>query len=391
MEEEMDFLFVRTCNSITDIVWGLIELNHNTVISKATPFDTIAKNPDGCEIVRLELKASRFDFVISYCFLPEISDICEELSIRYISWTYDSPLTSFYCNSAKNSVNYSFVFDRAETEHLLSIGIPNVFHMPMGVNISRTGSLNITKNDEKKFSSEISFVGNLYENNMYNQTIGYFPLDLSTHIKSYLMSNLCKWDKVKEWHIPTPEIIDFIATFFNPPISIPYDIDRDMYYGLLLYSRKLAEMDRLTVLNTLSEHFPVDLYTKSVSTFLGNIHVNGEIDYSTDMNKVFYLSKINLNITLPSIQTGIPQRIFDICGCGGFVLSNYQEEIDELFTIGKDIETFKNLQELLDKSSYYLSHEEERQKLAIASYMTVRDKYTYPIQLQKIIDIVSKN
>lgn len=71
------------------------------------------------------------------------------------------------------------------------------------------------------------------------------------------------------------------------------------------------------------------------------------MDYYTVMNKIFYLSKINLNITLPSIESGIPQRVLDIMGSGGFVLTNYQPEIEEVFEIGKDIEVFHTLEELV--------------------------------------------
>ena len=100
------------------------------------------------------------------------------------------------------------------------------------------------------------------------------------------------------------------------------DMDTDLFYGIALLSRKLAEIDRITVLNTLAESFSVHLYTSSDSSFLQNIHFHPSVNYHTDMNKIFYLSKVNLNITLPSIETGIPQRILEIMGCGGFVLTN---------------------------------------------------------------------
>ena len=45
------------------------------------------------------------------------------------------------------------------------------------------------------------------------------------------------------------------------------------------------------------------------------------------MPYVFRNSRINLNITLRSIKSGIPLRCMDIYGAGGFLLSNYQTDL----------------------------------------------------------------
>ncbi len=115
------------------------------------------------------------------------------------------------------------------------------------------------------------------------------------------------------------------------------------------------------------------------------------VDYYTDMNKIFYLSRINLNITLPSIETGLPQRILDIMGSGGFVLTNYQQEIEDYFVIGQDIEVFRDVDELLEKVSYYLSHEKERLRIAMNGYQKVRDQFSYTHQLEYILQTVEND
>lgn len=86
-----------------------------------------------------------------------------------------------------------------------------------------------------------------------------------------------------------------------------------------------------------------------------------------------------------AIESGIPQRIFDIMSVGGFVLTNEQEEIEELFTPGVDLVTFQSLDEMKDKIGYYLSHERERIRIAMNGYQKVRDYYSYPHQLTTIL------
>ena len=145
------------------------------------------------------------------------------------------------------------------------------------------------------------------------------------------------------------------------------------------------------MLNTLAQQFKVDLYTRSDPSFLSNIQVHPAVSYYSSMNKIFYLSRINLNITQPSIETGLPQRILDIMGSGGFCLSNYQEEIDDYFIIGKEIEVFRDLEELKEKTSYYLTHEEERLQIAINGYRRIREDFSYLHQLKKLLNTVKED
>ena len=49
---------------------------------------------------------------------------------------------------------------------------------------------------------------------------------------------------------------------------------------------------------------------------------------------VFRYSKLNLNPTLKSIQSGIPLRALDIMGAKGVLLSNFQPELVEYFEDG---------------------------------------------------------
>ena len=272
-----------------------------------------------------------------------------------------------------------------------SLEIPHLYYLPMGVNLSRTGALNITPEDEKNFTCDISFIGSLYEDNSYNSFIYGLSEDVATELKLYLVRNLCNWHSVKPWPRVSPNTMAFLSETFGADIWNRNDMDLDLYLGLLFLSRKLAEMDRITVLNTLAEHYTVDLYTKSDYSYIHNVRTHPGVDYYTDMNKIFYLSRINLNITLPSIETGLPQRVLDIMGSGGFALTNYQQEIDDYFIIGKEIEVFHDVDELMEKIAWYLSHEEERLKIAMNGYLKVREKFSYTHQLQQIIQTVEND
>lgn len=390
----MKFLFIPSQNSIFDIPWALQSMQHTVEVLNTSPFDPNASLQEQNDFLRNHLASygTAYDYAISYLFLPAVSDICEESQLPYISWTYDSPLTALFTDSIFHKTNYTFIFDKMQCKRLLDAGAPHIFHMPLAVNLERTGCLDITPEDEKIYSHDISFIGSLYENNTYNAVIQAFPEHLQLKLKLYLMQNMCHWEAPRKWTDLPQDCLDFLLSQADVSRWNQTALLSDtLYLGLLFFPRKLTQMERITVLNTLAQDFDVHLYTNSPTDFLGNVNVHTGVDYYTIMNKIFYLSKINLNITLPSIESGVPQRILDIMGCGGFVLTNYQPELEELFVIGKDVEVFRSMDELREKCAYYLTHEKERLTIAMNGYKRIRDSFSYQHQLTKMISIVQED
>lgn len=102
-------------------------------------------------------------------------------------------------------------------------------------------------------------------------------------------------------------------------------------------------------------------------------------------------SSINIAI-LSEQRTGassgdlITARTFHIPGAGGFMLHERTEEFAELFREGIEADAFSDSFELKDKVGYYLTHEEQRRKIALAGHQLVMEKHTSDHRSSQIID-----
>ena len=130
------------------------------------------------------------------------------------------------------------------------------------------------------------------------------------------------------------------------------------------------------------------LYTTKPHPLSSKIHSMGPVKYLDEMPCVFRCSKLNLNPTLKSIQSGIPLRALDIMGAGGVLLSNFQPELAEYFEDGQDLILYSSMEEAVDKASYYLQHDELRKILAENGYRKVKEFFTYPDRIQKMLETV---
>ena len=171
------------------------------------------------------------------------------------------------------------------------------------------------------------------------------------------------------------------------PLKLPIDFEEDLV-GLVansFLSRKITHTERIKTLNYISQNHSVHLYTSDPIDNIPNIINKGFVEYGEKMAYVFKCSKINLNMTSKAIKTGLPLRIFDILGCQGFLITNFQSEIPEYFEDGVDLVTYESLPDLEEKINYYLQHEEERLEIAKNGYEKVKNYYTFVHCLTQII------
>ena len=89
-----------------------------------------------------------------------------------------------------------------------------------------------------------------------------------------------------------------------------------------------------------------------------------------------------------AIRSGLPQRIWDILACGGFLLTNYQPELDEFLTPGVHLETYRSVDELVEKSVYYLEHDDEREAIAQNGYKKICEEDSVLHRVMAMIKII---
>ena len=377
-----------------DIIEAFKKLQLN-VIEETTEITNKGLLPsDQVRLVKEGIEQYHPMFVFSINFFPAIADICQIYGVKYLCWTVDCPVPELYSKSIQHGTNRIFLFDRAQYEAIYPYNSEGVYYLPLAAASERFDQViaDITKKDREIFTSDISFVGSLYiEKNPLRNLASKLPEFTTGYINGVVEASL----KVMGYNFMEETITDELVkalkkadqNFYAPKDNLT-NIDRFIaahsYLGM-----QAAEKDRIRTLNTLAQYFNVDLYTRSDVSELKNVHVHGGVKTLTEMPKIFHLSKINLNMTIKPIQTGLPLRIFDIMGCGGFCMTNYQAEIPELFEIGTDLEAYGSLEELVDKCSYYLTHEDERARIALNGYRKVKEYHSYVNRMVEMIRTIS--
>ena len=338
------------------------------------------------------------DLVFSYDYFPIISMICEINQLPYVSWIYDCPVYTLYSKTVENPCNHIFCFDENYTKKLKTMGAKNPVHFPLACDTELyDAAVRKAKEDssvEYKYANEVSFVGDLY--NGEKNRLRY--ADLSSDVKMQVEELLEQQKNIYSRNIVaeqlSQEAAQEIVERCHLSMSGFYEYNpADLAVDAVLMER--TARDREEILTALGADFNIGLYTTSdipenIKTS-SRILVKGKVDYWREMPLVFHNSKINLNITSRTIETGIPQRILDILSCGGFCMTNEQTEIEDYFTDGKELVIYRSPEDLKEKTAYYLTHEEQREKIARAGLDRIKKEFSCEMRIKRMIDSYSQN
>lgn len=382
------YLYGSICEP--DVMEGFEELGfHVDSISDEVSNKSLT-GKDQIRLIHQALSKRDYQFVFTINFYPAISECCNIHRIPYLCLIVDSPVLELYSDAIKNPCNRIFLFDRALYDEFSPINPECIFHLPLATNVKRWDRLLSTASSARKnaFASDVSFIGSLYSEKCPYYTLN-FPSDYS---KGYIEGLLHAQKKIYGYYFLEEVLDESIANdiIANTPSFYQFpERSRKEYRAALAQfylCPKITEMERIEMLSALGAHFQVDLYTGSTHTNLP-VRLRGRVKTHTEMPIVFHESKINLNMTAKAIRSGIPLRVWDILGCQGFLISNYQQEIPEHFVPNEDIILYSSKEELLELTDYYLSHPAERDEIAHNAYEKARTYHTYPIRLTQMLEL----
>lgn len=386
------------------------------------------------------IHAQGAEAVISFNYFPILSMICNTCQIPYYAWVYDCPHFTLYAKQIGLPCNHIGIFDREMVGQLEGYGVNTVHHVPLAVDADHFEAAisQATPQEKERFRCDISFVGSLYtdEHNYYDRLFGE-----EDAVKQEDMCERAVECSSRQGEQPAAGLAAIASGISRQCFAYHQDYLRqavsngsmDLHriqermekQGLMLGEDYYAKAEDILLAAVLEKKVTVEerriLLTRLAAFFAGNaadgdkmdsgtgsgsggqydfrlytgsdtgglpeldLFNHGMVDYHEQMPLVFAGSRINLNISLRSIHSGIPLRVLDIMACGGFVLSNWQPEIAENFEEGVEIVTFDSLEDCLDKAAYYLAHEEERTQIAARGQQKVQKAFSYQTGLESLL------
>lgn len=284
-----------------------------------------------------------------------------DLDIPVVVWYLDNPT---FCGphfvGEGPELAIAFTYERMTLGSLRQSGFKHVHYLPSGTDPLWCADSGETRS--KFLNDKITFVGSTF-----NKAIkSYYSPQFEPILKN-LDIDLGEIKQQSGRVNLNEHYRQFIGSFDS----------KDDYYRFTAYMAALeTKKYRLRVMNAIrddrliifgpegdwAEHFPPDIF-------------KGEVTFGVDNSKVYKNSGITLSLTTFQQETALNLRYYNVPLSGGFLLSEWQDDVAELFEPEKEHVTFRTVEELRDKAAYYRKHPREKEKIRRAAVRRIMGEH----------------
>lgn len=312
-------------------------------------------------------------------------DLLDKLELPMASWFVDNPhLIIHEYGEVISPWTAIFTWDETTLNSLKKYGYPHVFYLPLGTS---SHSFRPRKPQDRPLSSvfptHLSFVGNSMVYKVEEQIAkGDFPSILLQDYKKIANAFIeSKENSIQHFLKETcPEV-------YTSYLELPDVEQRLAYEAMLTWESTLQYRSRCV--EQLFDFHPVivgdDGWKELFYIYKGNWRYYPTVNYYTTLPFVYLFSDINFNCTSKQMKGAVNQRVFDVPATGSFLLTDWQQQLDTLFEPNKEVICYYGTEEIKDLVRYYLTHSNQRSRIAAAARQRVLAEHTWEHRIQTLL------
>ncbi len=204
--------------------------------------------------------------------------------------------------------------------------------------------------------------------------------------------------------------------------SFPHFVERFRAQGITAYYQPLAfEADILETIQTenksipvsyvggfsklhagrnqtiekIAQKIPLEIWGYGISTLPTGSAIrkraNGPL-WGREMFHALAQSRITINGHIDAADCfANNMRLFEATGCGALLITDYKDNLNQLFEIGKEVVAYRSAEEAVALSQYYLTHPEEAKIIATAGQQRTLEFYSYDKNMEQTAVILSRH
>jgi hypothetical protein len=162
--------------------------------------------------------------------------------------------------------------------------------------------------------------------------------------------------------------ITFVGSFHNVHSS-----------RLALFESLCARFPQIRIWGPKIDHIPAH-------SLIHNSYVG--FAWGREMYQILQNSKLTLNHHGDIGPYANNLRIYEGTGLGALLITDWKENLGEMFQVDKEVVTYRNAEECADRIQYYLSHNAEREAIARAGQQRTLREHTYFHRAQELAEVV---
>jgi spore maturation protein CgeB len=332
----------------------------------------------------LAITAKRFEasLVVGINYTQGLAEACRDLGLPLLIWEIDPATDELTRCQPPAEHAHIFTYRRAQVPVFEAAGFPNASYLPLASNPARRFPADPEADGATHYKSSVAFVGasmrgqaNLFGERLiaeYCLWRGGSPIEARAECSRAL--DALRNDHREDFTTSRVEalLIDALPEFVAAMRGRP-----NKPAPVVLASEIVAADKRLSYVELLG---PLSIQVwgdnewqaaeRSGATY------RGLAGHRFELGKIYSGATVNVDVGRLYQNDMVTMRVFDVMACRGFVLTERNDALLELFTEGVELDCYTSADELVEKVEYYCTHPDEARAIAARGHEALLARHT---------------
>jgi len=338
----------------------------------------------GEELAR-SMRYFRPELVVAINHSNGLAEFCAEHGARCLCWEVD-PATSVPRKVSGPTDHVSlFTHRRANVELFRQAGFTRVEYLPLATDPEYRTDIELAPDDLEEYGAPFAFVGSSMVANAKRCRARFLdawevhgPGDREQG--QDIMEGVLLAQRADFSSFLIPELLESTVPGFRAAaIAGPDAEDPALLIGEIAASEK-----RLTLASNLVSS-GLAVWGDEGWTAVAGLDCRGPAGHRTELTKIYNACPLHLDVGRIYQPDIVTMRVFDVLACGRLVLAEHNAELEILFDVGQEVETYRTLGELRAKVLHYTQHPEEAREIARRGQDAVRERHSIAQRLDRML------
>jgi hypothetical protein len=188
---------------------------------------------------------------------------------------------------------------------------------------------------------------------------------------------------------------EYFRLAFEPAILDKLSTPEKLYDITHIGGYSAIHNERNALLEQLASQMPVDFWGYGEQHLRPDSPIRARFHgaaWGLAMYRIRQSSRVvvSKHITAVAQQWANIMTLYEATGVGSLLVIDERKDLNRIFEPGKEVVTYRDAPECVEKVRYYLTHEDERQVIAQAGQRRTLGEHTYSHRMQELVDILNR-
>lgn len=310
----------------------------------------------------------------------KLTDLLMKMKLPLASWFVDNPhLILYRYADVLPDFTAVFTYDAGNLGIMRDKGFENVFYLPLATDVQRFKP-GIAGRDE--WRAEVSFLGNSMVNAVEDYT---FSSGIRGRLLKQFQGLAAEFGERAELSVEEflrnrhPDVLRQMEGFSTDEQKLSFEA---------LITWEATRRYRLSCVQELLPFNPLIVGDEGWHKLLPaqGWRYLASLDYYNDLPAFYPMSKIGFNCTSRQMKGAVNQRVFDVPASGGFVLTDYREQMEALFEPGSEIISYSDISEIRPLLDKWIGDDAGRAEVTAAARRRILAEHTYEHRISLLLE-----